>query len=337
MALRTRIENLRLRHTFTIARGSQDVCPVVIAEIERDGVVGTGEASPSGFYGETVETVEAALARHAEWVARANLRSYHHVLEDAAARFGKDRGALCALDLAVHDWAARKLGAPLYAVLGLDPHRVPRTSFTIGIDTVDRMVAKIREAAQFPIIKVKLGTPNDIEIVRALRRETKAVLRVDANCAWTARETVEKSVELKALGVEFIEQPLPPEELDAMEEVCAKSALPLVADESSVTPDDVPRLRGRFHGVNIKLVKCGGILPALRMIHLASSFGMKIMIGCMIESSVACTAAAQIGPLVDYLDIDGPLLITNDPYRGVEYSGGELRLPAGAGLGVERR
>jgi L-alanine-DL-glutamate epimerase-like enolase superfamily enzyme len=335
LALRT--EGLELIHTFTIARGSEDVARVVIAEASADGITGTGEASPSGYYGESPESVTAALAGLAGWLEGANPLHYRHLLEEAAARLGPSRAALSALDLAVFDWVGRRLGHPLHRILGLDPARAPRTSFTIGIDTPGRMVEKLREAAGHPIIKVKLGTPDDIEIVRLLRRETRAVFRVDANCAWTAAETIEKSRELAALGVEFIEQPLPAGSLDAMEEVCARSALPLIADEDSVVPADVPRLAGRYHGINIKLVKCGGILPALRMIHLARTLGLKVMIGCMIESSVACTAAAQIGPLVDYLDIDGPLLIRNDPYRGVEYSNGSLRLPDGPGLGVKRR
>ncbi len=337
MKLTSRVEHLKLRHTFTIARGSQDVSPVVIAEVEHDGITGTGEASPSGFYGETTGSVQAALERIAGWLASADPLCYRHLLEEAAGQLANDHAALCALDLAVHDWIGRKHALPLHRLLGLDPKRIPITSFTIGIDTIERMTAKLREAAQYPIIKIKLGTKNDIEIVRALRKESRATFRVDANCAWTPRETIEKSRELAALGVEFIEQPLPSDQLDAMDEVHAKSALPLVADESSVVPQDIPRLQGKFHGINIKLVKCGGILPALRMIHLARTFGMKVMIGCMIESSVCCTAAAQIGPLTDYLDIDGPLLITCDPYRGVEYNDGTLRLPEGAGLGVTRR
>jgi L-alanine-DL-glutamate epimerase-like enolase superfamily enzyme len=337
MHLSTRVERLQLRHTFTIARGSQDVSPVVIAELEHDGITGTGEASPSGFYGEDTASVEAALLGISGWLTSQDPLHYRHVLEEASGRLGKNRAALCALDLALFDWVGRKLGLPMYRLLGLDPGRVPVSSFTIGIDSLERMAAKLREAIHYPLIKIKLGTKNDLEIVRALRKETRARFRVDANCAWTVAETVEKSRELSKLGVEFIEQPLPPEELDAMEEVHAKSALPVMADESSVVPEDVPRLRGKFHGINIKLVKCGGILPALRMIHLARAFGLKSMIGCMIESSVACSAGAQIGPLVDYLDLDGPLLITNDPYEGVEYSNGALKLPARPGLGVRRR
>ncbi|HVR74059.1 MAG TPA: dipeptide epimerase [Planctomycetota bacterium] len=337
MKLTHRTETLRLRHTFTISRESQDVVPVVIAEVRHEGIAGTGEASPNRYYAETAEGVETELAGLADWLEGKDPARFVHLLEEARERLGANRAALCALDLAVHDWAGRKAGLPLHRLLGLDPARLPRTSFTIGIDSKDRMVEKLREAAAYSIIKVKLGTREDLELVRALRKETRATFRVDANCAWSVRETIEKSAELKALGVELIEQPLPPEANEAMEEVHACSALPVIADESSIVPEDVPGLRGRFHGINVKLVKCGGIQPALRMIHLARAFGMRVMIGCMIESSVACTAAAQIGPLVDYLDIDGPLLITNDPYSGVEYAGSDLKLPAGPGLGVARR
>jgi L-alanine-DL-glutamate epimerase-like enolase superfamily enzyme len=337
MKLTTRVIKLKLRHTFTIARGSEDVSPVLAAELDHDGIQGLGEARPTKFYGESNESVERALAAISPWLERAEPLPYRHFLEAAAAKLGGNRAALCALDLAAHDWAGKKLGAPLHRLLGLDPARLPPTSFTIGLDSVDRMVEKLRLARDLPIIKIKLGTPRDLEIVRALRRETRAVLRVDANCAWSPGETIEKSRELAALGVEFIEQPLPPAELGAMEEVYAKSALPLIADESSVVPEDVPRLSGRFHGINIKLVKCGGIQPALRMVELARAFGLKVMFGCMIESSLAATAAAQIGALADYLDLDSPLLITNDPFRGVEYERGRLRLPGGPGLGVTPR
>jgi L-alanine-DL-glutamate epimerase-like enolase superfamily enzyme len=222
-------------------------------------------------------------------------------------------------------------------LLGLSAQDLPLTSFTVGIDSLDRMVEKLQAACRHPIIKIKLGTDDDVEIVRTLRRETEAVLRVDANCGWDAKKTIAMSHELHALGVEFIEQPLPAEELDAMEEVYRHSALPLIADENCVVPEDVPELRGRFHGINVKLVKCGGILPALRALELARLLGLKTMLGCMIESSLCITAAAHLGPLADFVDLDGPLLITNDPFRGVEYEGARLRLPQRPGLGVEPR
>lgn len=334
MKFQTSVEELQLRHTFTIARGSEDVSQVVIGELSEAGLTGFGEASPSAYYNEDVDSIQKALGGLRDFLERADVLAYRHFLEEAAERLGSQRAALCVLDTAVFDWVSRKLGVPLHRLLGLDPARVPVSSFTIGIDSVEKMVAKLREASNYPLIKVKLGTPQDIEIIRKLRKETEATFRVDANCGWTAREAIEKSAELKALGVEFIEQPLPPEENEAMEEVREKSALPVIADESVVVPEDVVRVKDLFHGINIKLVKCGGILPALRMVHLARAIGLKVMIGCMIESSVCITAAAQIGALVDYLDLDGNVLITNDPFRGVENRSGKLILPDGW---VERR
>ena len=329
MKLQTAIEEIHLRHTFTISRESQDVVRVVTVELSDGELSGFGEASPSSFYGEDAEGVREDLQLLEALAADADPLHYRDVLEQAAELLGDRRGALCAFDTALFDLASRKLGAPLWRILGLNPERTPLSSFTIGIDTVERMVSKLREAAQYPILKVKLGTPRDIEIIRELRKETDAVFRVDANCGWTARETIEKSAELKALGVEFIEQPLPPEELEAMEEVCRKSALPVIADENSILPGDIPQLAGRFHGINIKLVKCGGILPALRMVHLARTLGLRVMFGCMIETSILISAAAQLGPLADYLDLDGNVLISDDPYAGVENEAGRLSLSEG--------
>lgn len=310
---------------------------MVIAELDHDGIVGIGEACPNRYYNETPESIVDALAAQKAWLATRSPLGYTHFLEEAEEKLAECRGALSCLDLAVFDWVGKKLGQPLYRLFGLDLNRSPSTSYTIGIDSVENMVVKIREAAGFPIIKIKLGTPDDIEIVRALREQTEAVFRVDANCGWSVQEAIEKSKELAALGVEFIEQPLPANQLEAMEEVYAKSALPLVADENSVGPADVVHLRGRFHGINIKLVKCGGLLPAMRMVHLARTFGLKLMLGCMVDSSVSATAAAHLGPMMDYLDLDGPLLITNDPYRGVEYIDARPVPPDVPGIGVALR
>ena len=329
MKLHTAIEEIHLRHTFTISRESQDVVRVVTVELSDGDLVGFGEASPSSFYGEDAEGVQADLQLLEDLAAGADPLHYRDVLEQAAEILGERRGALCAFDTALFDLASRKLGVPLWRLLGLDPARIPLTSFTIGIDTIEQMLSKLQEARDYPILKVKLGTPQDIEIIRQLRRETDAVFRVDANCGWTVDETIEKSAELKALGVEFIEQPLPPEQLEAMEEVCRRSALPVIADENSVIPEDIPALAGRFHGINIKLVKCGGILPALRMVHLARTLGLQVMFGCMIETSILISAAAQLGPLADYLDLDGNVLIQDDPYAGVENEAGRLVLGEG--------
>jgi len=328
------IERLKLRHTFTIARGSQDETPVVILSLRSGDHEGFGESSPSSFYGETVESVVESLEREREFIESADLDHYEHVLEEASERFGHSRAALCAFDTAVHDLASRRLGHPLWRLLGLDPARVPVSSFTIGLDSTERMVEKLREADRYPVIKIKLGTDRDLEIVRALREVSQATFRVDANCAWSAEEAIEKSRELASLGVEFIEQPLPPEAIDDMERVHRESALPVVADENAVVPEDVPKLAGRFHGINIKLVKCGGLRPARRMVETARALGLRVMYGCMIESSVLISAAAQIGALADWLDLDGNVLITNDPFRGVENRDGRLILPEGW---VERR
>ena len=338
MRLTAEIVDLELHHPFTIARGTQDVSQTVIARLQHGDYVGIGEACPSDFYGETPESVVEALSELAPWIEKGSPVEFRGLLEAAAEEFGPTRrAALSALDLAVHDWFGKRIGHPLYRLWGLDLRDTPPTSFTIGIDTTETMVAKIREASDAQVIKIKLGTDRDLEIVRALRAETEARLRVDANCAWSVSETVEKSVELKALGVEFIEQPLPPDELDAMEEVYAKSALPLIADENCIVAEDVPSLRGRFHGVNIKLIKCGGLLPALNIVSVARSLGMQLMIGCMVDSSVSATAAAHLGPLVDYLDLDGPLLIKNDPYHGLEYIKGRPIPLNRPGIGVEPR
>lgn len=344
MKLTVRVEPLELRHTFTIARGSSSISETIIAEVEHDGTIGRGEARPISFYGESPAEAAAQLETLAPWLQSRDPRPYRALLSEADVELarqvgaeGHHRGALCALDLAVHDWVGNKLGVPLHALLGLRSGPLPQTSFTIGIDTIDAMVEKLRLASDAPIIKIKLGTEEDVEIVRALREKTQARIRVDANCAWGVDETIEKSRQLAALGVEFIEQPMPPAELDKMEAVFRHSALPILADENSAVPKDVAELRGRFHGINIKLVKCGGIQPALRMVALARTFGLEVMLGCMVESSLGITAAAHIGSLADYLDLDGPLLITNDPFEGVTYRDGRPVLPDGSGLGVSPR
>lgn len=337
MKLSFRQYDLKLRHTFTISRGSEDVVPVWIVELEHEGVVGLGEVSPYKFYGQTLESVRADLESLIPWLEKQNPLEHRLLLEEAAQKLGANTQALCGLDLALHDWVGKRLGIPVYRLFGLRAAGLPPTTYTIGIDPIPKMVEKLKEFASFPVFKIKLGTKDDIEIIRALRKETKSTFRVDANCAWGVEETIANSRELKKLGVEYIEQPMPPGQLNAMAEVFAKSELPIIADENSVVPSDVPGLAGRFHGINIKLVKCGGLQPALRMIAMARTLGMKIMIGCMIESSLLCTAAAHLGSLVDYLDVDGPLLIGNDPFDGMKIRDGLIELPGAPGLGVKFR
>ncbi len=336
MPIRTQTIDLELLHPFTIARGTKNVSSIVVAELEHGGILGYGESCPNAYYSESTATVAQAIDDVSEWMSGQSPLAYEHLLEDLSQRMGgESRAALSCLDLAVFDWVGKKLGVSVHRLLGVDPALSPQTSLTIGIDTPQRMVEKLREAGDVPIIKVKVGMPGDVEVVRALRRESRAVFRVDANCGWELREAIEKSHELASLGVEFIEQPLPPEQLDAMEEVYAKSALPLVADENSVVAADLPALVGRFHGINIKLVKCGGLRPALRMIHVARALGFRVMLGCMVDSSLSAAAAAQIAPLVDDVDLDGPLLIKNDPFRGLSYIGARPVVSNLPGLGVE--
>jgi L-alanine-DL-glutamate epimerase-like enolase superfamily enzyme len=242
--------------------------------------------------------------------------------------------AQCALDQAAWDLYTKKMGKKLYEYLNLNPQRIPTTNFTIGIDTVEKMCAKLREV-DWPIYKIKLGTDQDLEIVRELRKNTNSIFRVDANCAWTVDQAISYSEELALLGVEFIEQPLAKDNLEGMREVFAHSKLPLMADESCISESDVEKCQGHFHGVNIKLVKAGGITPALRMIQKAKALGMKTMVGCMTESSVGISAIAHIAPLLDYVDMDGAMLLAKDPARGVRIFPEKVLFPEGPGIGAE--
>ena len=247
---------------------------------------------------------------------------------------GDQRFALCALDEAAHDLWGKKLGQPVYRLWGLELKNLPLSDYTIGIDTIDVMVMKMKEFDGWPIYKIKLGTPDDLAIVRELRRHTTAIFRVDANCAWTAEQAVANSRELKSLGVEFIEQPLAAGDWEGMRRVFAESALPVIADESCLIEEDVDRCRGFFHGINIKLTKCGGMTPARRMIDRAHALGMKVMIGCMNESTIGISAIAQFLPLLDYVDMDGALLIAKDVASGVRLEKGRAVFPQENGNGV---
>ena len=219
-------------------------------------------------------------------------------------------------------------------MLELNPADIPVTNFTIGIDTVEKMVTKMKEV-HWPIYKIKLGTSDDLAIIRELRKHTDAVFRIDANCAWTAEQAIDYSVELEKLGVEFMEQPLGKDDLEGMKEVYKHSKLPVIADESCIVESDVKKCHGLFHGINVKLVKAGGITPGLRMIHEAKKLGMKTMVGCMTESSVGITAIAHIAPLLDYVDMDGAMLLSKDPAKGVTITPEKVTFPAGNGIGAE--
>jgi len=257
------------------------------------------------------------------------------VWQDAHEFLRDDLFALSAFDMAFHDLRSRQLGLPLYKTWGLIWEEVPPSSYTIGIDSIETMVAKLDERPGWPIYKIKLGTDHDLEIVRALRNQTEARFRVDANCGWTAEQTVARSRELYDLGVEFMEQPLPPTAArsEALR-VRRDSVLPVIADEDCQNEDDVARCSETFHGINVKICKCGGLTPALRMLRHARRLGLKTMVGCMVETSIGISAAAHLLPLLDYADLDGAVLLKDDPATGVTVVRGEVRLSERPGSGA---
>jgi len=331
--LHQHVIELRLRHTFRLARGDSDSRRVVVVEIEDDGLIGRGEAAPIARYGQ--DAASAALAAEQMVTRLGDLRAF----DSAAARaaVAGEPAAEAAIDMALRDLAGKRLGVPLFELMGIDPSSMPVTSFTIGMDTPEIVAQKVREAAGFEVLKVKMGSKDDQKVLETVRSMTSCSVRVDANEGWTLEDALERLEWLQEMGVELVEQPLPADRLDEMRELKKQSPLPLIADESVARADDIPRLADAFDGINIKLMKCGGLGEAVRMIHVARAHGMTIMLGCMVESSLAITAAAHIAPLVDYADLDGNLLITNDPFVGAEVRHGKLVLPSEPGLGVRER
>lgn len=326
--------DLQLKHTFRISRSARDTAPVIILQLEHDGIIGYGEASPTKRYGESLETIAA-------FFSALDLSRFDSpmLLEDIlafvdAAKPG-NTSAKCAVDLALHDWVGKKLGVPLYQLWGLNPAKTAQCSFTIAIDTKEVVEQKVREAEEFPILKVKVGLDNDEEMINTIRSVTDKVLYVDANEGWKDRNlALERIKWLKDQNVEFVEQPMPAEQFDDLKWLRDKSDLPLIADESVLRLSEVPRLAEAFDGINIKLMKCTGVREAMRMINTARALNMKVMMGCMIETAVGISAGAHLAPLLDYADLDGNVLITNDPFDGVRNIKGTLTLNALPGLGV---
>lgn len=335
MQLTLREIDLPLRHPFTIAVGSISVQRNLLVTLGEGGCTGFGEgASGSAFTAFTAAGMRADLEA-------ARLAIEHERLDDPTALWdrllpviGHNRFAMCALDEAAHDLWGKQRGQPVWKLWGLTQRGGPLSNYTIGIADVPTMVMKMREFDGWPIYKIKLGTANDLAIVRELRKHTSATFRVDANCAWSVEQTLAFAPELKALGVEFIEQPLPAGEWAGMKLLFAESALPIMADESCLVPDDVERCVGHFHGINVKLVKAGGLTPARRMVLRARELGLKTMVGCMCESSVGISAIGQLLPLLDYVDMDGAVLIAKDIATGVRVERGHAIFPAENGNGV---
>ncbi len=328
--------DLKLTTPFRISRGVQETSPNVIVEIVHQDYKGYGEASPTEYYGETPASVLACIE-----LFKNDIGDDPFALEDIMQKLditvGLNPAAKAALDMALYDLMGKMLGVPLYKLLGLNAAKTPYTSFTIGIDSPAQMAKKATLAKDYPILKVKLGTKHDIEIIKAIREVSNATIRVDANSAWTPKEAIKTIHALAPYNIEFIEQPVSSHDLAGLKLIRENVPVPILADESSVTVDDIPRIVGCVDGINIKLMKCGGLRHALKMIHVARAHNLSIMLGCMIESSLAITAAAHLTPLVDYADLDGNLLIENDPYEGVKVENGKLLLPDEAGLGVRKK
>src|SRR6266566_3018003 len=325
--------DLTLTTPFRISRGVQNTSPNVIVQINYDDYTGYGEAAPDEYYGENQQTVLACMSAFA-----GNLGDDPFVFEDIMRRLDKiirlNPSAKAAVDMALYDVVGKMLHVPVYKLLGLNPKHTPHTSFTIGIDTPTEMAKKALLAKDYPILKIKVGTRHDLDIIKAIRDVTNAVIRVDANTAWTPKEAIKMINELAPYNIEFVEQPTVAHDLSGLKLIRDNVPIPIFADESCVTVEDIPRLAGCVDGINLKLMKSNGISNVLKMIHVARAHNLRIMLGCMIESSLAITAAAHLTPLVDYADLDGHLLIDNDPYEGVRVVNGKLVLPDAPGLGV---
>jgi len=323
-------------HPFRISRSVRTGDELVWVRIELDGIEGWGEADPSAYYGETTATVEAALAHVAGRVSEIEDPFRLESIErDLRAMLGRNGAVHSAISSALHDWVGKRVGQPLWRLWGLDPGEAPLSSFTIGIDEPEVMAAKAREAAAYPILKIKLGSPDDEARLRAVREAAPdRALRVDANAAWTPRSAVEGCAMCAEYGVELVEQPLAPHRNADLAYVRERSPLPIIVDESSIVSTDLPALAGIVDGVNIKLAKCGGPREAIRMVHTARAHGFRVMLGCMLETTLGIAPAAHVAPLVDYADLDGAALLRSDPFDGPHLEAGRIVLGDAPGLGV---
>lgn len=325
--------DLKLRHTFTISRESYDIQPTLIVELKDGEFSGYGEATSNPYYNVTVPKMMEDLNALKPLIEENTNLTPEAFWDKMYPNLKHDMFALCALDLAYNDLYARKKEKKLYEIWNYDTSHNPLTDYTIGIDTIEKMVEKMQEFP-WPIYKIKLGTKEDIKIIKELRKHTDAIFRVDANCGWTVEETINNALELQKLGVEFIEQPLKADHWDGHREVFLKSVLPIIADESCQVEADVLKCHNHFHGVNVKLVKCGGLTSAKRMLLQARSLNMKTMVGCMTESSVGISAIAHLLPLLDYVDMDGAILLEKDIATGVTIKEGVVTYSDLNGTGV---
>jgi len=323
-------------HPFVIARGGYSHHRNVIVRLtDDDGLEGFGEAAPNRYYGESVSTVTAALGQFKPVLERADPFSLESIEANLNRVLRGNASAKSAVSSALHDLVGKRLGLPVYRLWGLDAATVPQSSFTIAIAENEELAKRVAEARDYPILKIKLGTDRDEEIVRIVRNAAPTKrLRVDANAAWTAKHAVQMSDFLADQGVEMVEQPVPANDIEGLRFVRKSSKLPIFADESCLVATDVAKLAGAVDGINIKLAKCGSLREAMRMVHAARALDMQVMAGCMIESSLGISAIAQISPLLDFADFDGAALLSNDPFRGATIAGGTVRLSDQPGLGA---
>jgi L-Ala-D/L-Glu epimerase len=329
------IKRLKLRHTWTTTMSSSDYRDTLHVQYSNDGITGHGEGAPIVRYRENAEGARQAVDSLRELLTAADPWQFAKIMRQVFSRVEGEWAGKAAIDIALMDWVGQKLGVPLYRYFGLDPRDTPVTTFSIGIDNPEATRQKVREAADFPVLKIKVGLDTDEATIAAVRAATDKPLRVDANEGWKDKEVAVRKINwLATQGVEFVEQPMPAEMLDEMHWVHSRVHLPLIADEACRHAADIPNLAGAFDGVNVKLDKAGGILEAHNMIQVAKSLGLKTMLGCMVSTSVSVTAAAHLSPLVDYADLDGNLLIANDPFIGVLVEKGKLVLPDRPGLGL---
>lgn len=335
--LETKILRLNLRHTWTTTMSSSQYRDTLHVAYTRDGITGHGEGAPIVRYHEDAEGARQAVESVRDLVLSADPTQFTKLMAEVFRRVPGNWAGKSAIDIALMDWVGQKFGVPLYEWLGFDPADTPLTTFSIGIDTPEITKQKTLEAAEYPILKVKVGLSTDEPTIEAVRSVTNKKLRVDANEGWKDKEEAVRKINwLETQGVEFIEQPMPAEMIEETRWVRSRVHIPIIADESCQRVSDIPKLKDAFDGVNVKLDKSGGTLEARRWIEVARSLSMRVMIGCMVSSSVTVTAAAHLSPMVDYADLDGNLLISNDPFHGVRVEKGKLILPKGPGLGLTK-
>jgi L-alanine-DL-glutamate epimerase-like enolase superfamily enzyme len=336
MKISHEVVRLKTRYPFVIARGGYAAHEnVVVRIVDEDGIEGLGEAAPNRFYGESVATVAAALEQFAPVLGSADSWSLDAIEATLNRTLRGNGSAKSAVSAALHDIMGKRVGVPVYKLWGLDAADAGESSFTIGIADNDGLIQRVADAERYPILKVKLGTDRDMEIVRVVREAAPSKrLRVDANAAWSASHALKMIDFLADQDVEFVEQPVAQHDIEGLRFVRSRSKLPIIADESCLVSTDVPRLAGAVDGVNLKLAKCGSLREAMRIVHVARAFGMTVMAGCMIESSLGISAIAQLAPLLDHADLDGAALLAEDPFVGATIDRGKIRLSDLPGLGV---